>query len=203
MGGKVLNVDSGMNSDNLEKGYLIQMVVRNIKNHLENKQNQAVNEESKTDMKNTAVKPKVKQSLRTDITTEIKKVYLTEDVLKELVKGEIIKACDELEFVFKSVVASAANIAGKRFVEMKNFPVWYDSEQSILFSNKIYGAYMDSDYADSYIKKINKKIGKLVFKVPSRAEFTRSFGISISNPLVKAMGCEWRLIIPITAESPE
>lgn len=181
-----MNVDSGMNSNNLEKGYLIQMVVRNIKNHLENKQNQAVNEESKTDMKNTAVKPKVKQSLRTDITTEIKKVYLTEDVLKELVKGEIIKACDELEFIFKSVVASAANIAGKRFVEMKNFPVWYDSEQSILFSNKIYGAYMDSDYADSYIKKINKKIGKLVFKVPSRAEFTRSFGISISNPLVKA-----------------
>lgn len=162
------------------------MAVKNIESISESKQNQAVNEKSKADMKNTVVKPKIKQSLRTDITTEIKKVYLTEDVLKELVKGEIIKACDELEFVFKSVVASAANIAGKRFVEMKNFPVWYDSEQSILFSNKIYGAYMDSDYADSYIKKINKKIGKLVFKVPSRAEFTRSFGISISNPLVKA-----------------
>lgn len=181
-----MNVDSGMNSNNLEKGYLIQMVVRNIKNHLENKQNQAVNEESKTDMKNTAVKPKVKQSLRTDITTEIKKVYLTEDVLKELVKGEIIKACDELEFVFNSVVASAANIAKKRFVEMQNFPVWYDSEQSILFSNKIYGAYFDSDYADSFVKKINKKIGKLILRLPSRAEFIRSFGISISNPLVKA-----------------
>ena len=134
------------------------MAVKNIESISKSKQNLAVNENSKTDMKNTVVKPKIKQSLHTDITTEIKKVYLTEDVLKELVKGEIIKACDELEFVFKSVVASAANIAGKRFVEMKNFPVWYDSEQSILFSNKIYGAYFDSDYADSFVKKINKKM---------------------------------------------
>lgn len=49
------------------------MAVKNIESISKSKQNLAVNENSKTDMKNTVVKPKIKQSLRTDITTEIKK----------------------------------------------------------------------------------------------------------------------------------
>lgn len=92
-----VNVDSGMNSNNLEKGYLIQMVVRNIQYHLKNKQNQAVNEESKTNMKNTAIKPEIKHSLRTDITTELNKVYLKQDDLKEFLKKELTKSCDGLK----------------------------------------------------------------------------------------------------------
>lgn len=182
-----MNVDSGMNSNNLEKGYFIQMVVRNIKHHLKNKQNQAVNEESKTNMKNTAIKPEIKQSLRTDITTELNKVYLKQDDLKEFLKKELTKSCDGLENIFSSVVTTAVNIAGQRFIEMKNLPVWYDKEQSLLFSKKLYGSYVNSSEVENFFdNNVDKMIGSLVFRLPSRAEFIRSFTLSISNPLVKA-----------------
>lgn len=180
-----MNVDSGMNSNNLEKGYLIQMVVRNIKHHLENKQNQAVNEESKTNMKNTAVKPEIKHSLRTDITTELNKVYLTQAVLKEVLKNELTKSCDGLEHIFSSVVVSAVNIAGQRFVEMKNLPVWYDREQSILFSKEMHYFYGSSSSVDDFYDKIDKKIGNFIFRVPKQEEFINSFHIHITNPVIK------------------
>lgn len=181
---QAVNVDSGMNSNNLEKGYLIQMVVRNIKHHLENKQNQAVNVERKTEMKNTAVKPEIKQSLRTDITTELNKVYLTQDVLKELLEDKLIKDCGKIATLFYSTATAAVKIAQNRFVTMKNLPVWYDREQSVLFSNEMYKFYGSSSFVDGFYNKINKKIGGFIFRIPKHTEFIKSFSINITNPVV-------------------
>lgn len=181
---QVLNVDNEINSNNSEKGYLIQMVVRNIQRHLENKQNQAVHEENKTDMENIAVKPEIKQNLRTDITTELKKVYLTQENLKELLEDKVIKDCGKIANSFYSIVTAAVNIAGKRFVEMKNLPVWYDSVQSVLFGRKMYFCNRNSDSIKDFYDKIDKNIGNFVFRKPKRSEFIKSFGIEITNPIV-------------------
>ena len=161
------------------------MALKKTKHYFKDMQNQAVNEESKTNMKNTVVKPEIKHSLRTDITTELNKVYLTQAVLKEVLKNELTKSCDGLEHIFSSVVVSAVNIAGQRFVEMKNLPVWYDREQSLLFSKEMYNFYGSSSSVDAFYDNIDKKIGSFIFRVPKQEEFIKSFQINISNPVIK------------------
>lgn len=157
------------------------MVLKKTKHYSGDKQNQAINVENKTNSINTAVKPEIKQNLRTDITTELNKVYLKQDVLKELLKNELTKSCDGLEHIFSSVVMSAVNIAGQRFVEMKNLPVWYDRVQSILVSNKMCYVYKDSNNVGEFFNKI----GKFEFRLPDRNEFLKSFNILITNPIVE------------------
>lgn len=161
------------------------MVLKKTKHYSGDKQNQAINVENKTNSINTAVKPEIKQNLRTDITTELHKVYLKQDVLKEFLKKELTKSCDGLETIFSSVVMSAVNIAGQRFVEMKNLPVWYDREQSILFSKEMHYFSGSSSSVDAFYDKIDKKIGSFIFRVPKKEEFINSFQINISNPVIK------------------
>lgn len=161
------------------------MVLKKTKHYSGDKQNQAINVENKTNSINTAVKPEIKQNLRTDITTELHKVYLKQDVLKEFLKKELTKSCDGLETIFSSVVMSAVNIAGQRFVEMKNLPVWYDREQSILFSKEMHYFYGSSSSVDDFYDKIDKKIGNFIFRVPKQEEFINSFHIHITNPVIK------------------
>lgn len=161
------------------------MVLKKTKHYSGDKQNQAINVENKTNSINTAVKPEIKQNLRTDITTELHKVYLKQDVLKEFLKKELTKSCDGLETIFSSVVMSAVNIAGQRFVEMKNLPVWYDREQSILFSKEMHYFYGSSSSVDDFYDKIDKKIGNFILRVPKQEEFKNSFHIHITNPVIK------------------
>lgn len=161
------------------------MVLKKTKHYSGDKQNQAINVENKTNSINTAVKPEIKQNLRTDITTELHKVYLKQDVLKEFLKKELTKSCDGLETIFSSVVMSAVNIAGQRFVEMKNLPVWYDREQSILFSKEMHYFYGSSSSVDDFYDKIDKKIGNFILRVPKQEEFINSFHIHITNPVIK------------------
>lgn len=161
------------------------MVLKKTKHYSGDKQNQAINVENKTNSINTAVKPEIKQNLRTDITTELHKVYLKQDVLKEFFKKELTKSCDGLETIFSSVVMSAVNIAGQRFVEMKNLPVWYDREQSILFSKEMHYFYGSSSSVDDFYDKIDKKIGNFILRVPKQEEFINSFHIHITNPVIK------------------
>ena len=56
------------------------MVLKKTKHYSGDKQNQTINVENKTNSINTAVKPEIKQNLRTDITTELHKVYLKQEL---------------------------------------------------------------------------------------------------------------------------
>ena len=127
------------------------MVVKNV---VSNKQNNLPNTGTLNSEKN--VNNNTSQTtLRTDITKELHQLNINKADITAMLKKDLLTSCEQIAQQFEILVPKVLQIAEKRFVSMKNVPVWYDREQTLLFSNKMHGfSYIAFNNAKKSIKNL-------------------------------------------------
>lgn len=96
--------------------------------------------------------------------------------------------CNEIASDFDKLMESLKKIALKRFVKMKNQPVWYDKEVAGVYADK-FGEFNTSDF-NYYVSGLTKdwrgwhiEGTDLTFSLPQYDEVVKSFSKGIKSPL--------------------
>lgn len=140
---------------------------------------------------NVADKTAVQQTtLRTDITKELHKLNINKADITAMLKKDLLNSCEQIAQQFELIFPTVLTIAEERFVSMENVPVWYDRDQTLLFSNKMYGFNQNSDNIKESVENIDKNLDGFIFRTPTKNEVFNAFSKDIENP-VAAKNCEF------------
>ncbi len=133
---------------------------------------------------NTDGKTAVQQTtLRTDITKELHQLNINKADIIPMLKKDLLASCEQIAQQFELILPSVLTIAEQRFISMENVPVWYDRDQTLLFSNTMYGFHSNRSQTTDNVKKINKKFSGFTFRIPNKREVLKAFSINIKNPV--------------------
>lgn len=156
---------------------------KNAKNN--NQQNTGNTSAKAVSTFNAADKTAVQQTtLRTDITKELHQLNINKVDITAMLKKDLLASCEQIAQQFELILPSVLTIAEQRFVSMKNVPVWYDREQTLLFSNKMYGFSNQSHNSiKENVEKIDKIFDGFIFRTPTKQEILNAFANNIENPV--------------------
>lgn len=162
---------------------------KNAKNN--NQQNTGNTSAKAVSTFNAADKTAVQQTtLRTDITKELHQLNINKVDITAMLKKDLLASCEQIAQQFELILPSVLTIAEQRFVSMENVPVWYDRDQTLLFSNKMYGFNQNSDNIKESVENIDKNLDGFIFRTPTQNEVFNAFSKDIENP-VAAKNCEF------------
>lgn len=162
---------------------------KNAKNN--NQQNTGNTSAKAVSTVNVADKTAVQQTtLRTDITKELHKLNINKADITAMLKKDLLNSCEQIAQQFELIFPTVLTIAEERFVSMENVPVWYDRDQTLLFSNKMYGFNQNSDNIKESVENIDKNLDGFIFRTPTKNEVFNAFSKDIENP-VAAKNCEF------------
>lgn len=162
---------------------------KNAKNN--NQQNTGNTSAKAVSTVNAANKTAVQQTtLRTDITKELHKLNINKADITAMLKKDLLNSCEQIAQQFELIFPTVLTIAEERFVSMENVPVWYDRDQTLLFSNKMYGFNQNSDNIKESVENIDKNLDGFIFRTPTKNEVFNAFSKDIENP-VAAKNCEF------------
>lgn len=157
------------------------MVVKNV---VSNKQNNLPNTGTLKSEKNVNNNT-LQTTLRTDITKELHQLNINKVDITAMLKKDLLTSCEQIAQQFELILPTVLTIAEERFVSMKNVPVWYDKEQTLLFSNKMYDFNLGSDNTKNSVNEIDKHFDGFNFRIPTKKEILSAFSKNIENPVAK------------------